>query len=159
MSGCLCCHSHSLTVPASLGSALASQRTCHGLSIQHSWERYDLPSASGRRQTNPSFGCGFGGGQVSYLGEPLWLSLTSGQSGEVHVSLPSQVPLACCLALPLLWMLFVVWGFAFFKADADRSFCCETVATSGKYRAGFYSKMPCGWPEETVHLCVLLRSP
>lgn len=82
-------------MPASLGSALASQGTCHGLSSQHSWERYDLPSASGRRHTNLSFGCGQGGGQVSCLGEPLWLSLTSGQSGEVHVSLPNRVPLAC----------------------------------------------------------------
>lgn len=51
---------------------------------------------------------------MSCLEEPLWLSLTSGQSGEVHVSLPSQVLLACCLSLPLLWMLFVVWGFVFF---------------------------------------------
>lgn len=86
---------------------------------------------------------------MSCLGEPLWLSLTVRQSGEAHVSLPSQVPLACCLNIPLLWTLFVVWGFVFFKVDAGRSFCCEIVVTSGKCRAGFYDKMPCGWPGET----------
>lgn len=52
---------------------------------------------------------------MSCLGEPLWLSLTSGESGEAHMSLPSQVPLACCLDLPLLWMLLWFGVLSFLK--------------------------------------------